>query len=220
MPHFLCFQRQMQMKKNPECLEFLKRTTAVQDLMSADLLDEVRNIQTHYEKLKADTVQVSSQATMTLPDFHQRLQACMSEFLTWQEETFPSKTHKNSKDDEDSPEEEEEEEEEEEKEKESSRRARLLSSIKQKSYSSFQKAPRSRRHRNAEIPDQPSSGSEQVQGAATSQSKKAPSLRARTWMSLGKGEKDSKSHPWLLSIPEQLKEMSMKRFRRTTPFRM
>ncbi|XP_023815153.1 snRNA-activating protein complex subunit 1 [Oryzias latipes] len=216
MPHLLCFQRQIHPKKHPECPEFLRRSAAVQDLLPADLMEEVRNIQSHYEKLKEDTEQVSSRATMTLPDFHQRLQACMSEFLTWQEKTYTSKAHKSTKEDEDSAEEEDEEGE----ESCSKRRARLLSSIKQRSYNSFQKAPRSRRHRHAEIQDGSSSSAEQGGAPAPPLYKRPPSLRARTWMSLGKDEKDSKAHAWLLSVPEQLESMQVKRFRRTTPFKL
>ncbi|XP_044061511.1 snRNA-activating protein complex subunit 1-like [Siniperca chuatsi] len=209
MPHFLTFQKQRKPKREPVCAEFLGRTTAVQELISGDILEELTNIQSHYEKLKEATVEVSCQVTMTHQDLAARLKDCMSEFITWQQKTF-SQDNKdnNSGDDEEKPAEAES----------SSSRARLLSSIKQKSYSNFQKAPKSRRHRQAEAVESSSSGAEQVQEAAL-QRTRPPSLRARTWKSLGVMQEESKLQAWLLSAPEQQEKVPVKRTNQVPPFR-
>ncbi|KAM6923416.1 snRNA-activating protein complex subunit 1-like [Xenentodon cancila] len=202
MPHFLTFQKQQKPKQQqPICAEFLGRTTAVHDLMCADLLDEMANIQSQYEKLKAATEGVSSQVNMTNKDLASCLKESMTEFITWQEKTFLSQRRKYEKargchDVE------------EDYENSSSKRARLLSSIKQKSFSNFQDASKSRRHRQPERVDSSSSSSEQVQEPATSKRRRRPpSLRARTRMSLGVREDGTKTQTWLLSVPEHPKEI-------------
>lgn len=209
MPHFLTFQKQRKPKNEPVCAEFLGRTTAVQELVASDILEEVGNIQSHYEKLKEGTVEVSSQITMTHQDLVARLKACMSEFISWQQKTFSQDNKsKKSGDDEEKPAEAES----------SSSRARLLSSIKQKSYRSFQQASKSRRHRQADTVESSSSGVEQVQEEAL-QRKKAPSLRARTWKNLGKKQEESTLQAWLLSAPEQQERVPVKRASQVTPFK-
>uniref|UniRef100_A0A3B4EWH4 Small nuclear RNA activating complex, polypeptide 1b n=1 Tax=Pundamilia nyererei TaxID=303518 RepID=A0A3B4EWH4_9CICH len=189
MPHFLTFQKQQKPKKDHVCPEFLSRTTAVRELISADTLEEIANLQSLYEKLKETTKDVGSQITMTHRDFTSRLRDCMSEFITWQNKTFTS--HK---------------------------RARLLSSIKQKSYSNVQKASKSRRHRQGEPADLSSLGTEQVQRVP--QKKRPPSLRARTWKNLGVKQQDSNLPPWLLSAPELEDGVPVRRTNQADPYRM
>ncbi|XP_070692524.1 snRNA-activating protein complex subunit 1-like [Pempheris klunzingeri] len=203
MPHFLTFQKQRKPKKESVCAEFLGRTTAVQELVSANILEELANIQDHYERLKEATVEVRGNVTMTHRDLAVSLKDCMSEFITWQQKTF-SQGGKDQKD------EEEEEEERPVESSSSSSRARLLSSIKQRSYTSFQEAPKARRHRQAETVDSSSSGAEQVREAAL-QRKRLPSLRARTWQSLGVTPAERKLQAWLLSAPEQRERLPLKR---------
>ncbi|XP_005924169.1 snRNA-activating protein complex subunit 1-like [Haplochromis burtoni] len=217
MPHFLTFQKQQKPKKDHVCPEFLSRTTAVRELISEDTLEEIANLQSLYEKLKETTKDVGSQITMTHRDFTSRLSDCMSEFITWQNKTFTSQLLKDKKERDE--EEEEEEEEDEEDEKEScSKRARLLSSIKQKSYSNVQKAPKSRRHRQGEPVDSSSLGTEQVQRVP--QKKRPPSLRARTWKNLGVKQQDSNLPPWLLSAPELEDGVPVRRTNQAEPYRM
>lgn len=208
MPHFLYFQKQRKQKKEPLCADFLGRTTAVQELISADILEEMTNIQGHYEKLKKATVEVRSQVTMTHPEFVSRLKDPMSEFLAWQQKRFSQDNKdRNSEEDEERAAEEES----------SSRRAKLLSSIKNKSYNNFQEAPKSRRHRRAETVESSSSGPEQLQ--ETAHKKRPPSLRARTWNSLGRTQEDNKLQGWLLSAPEQQDRLPMKRTHHVAPYR-
>ncbi|XP_039866237.1 snRNA-activating protein complex subunit 1-like [Simochromis diagramma] len=173
MPHFLTFQKQQKPKKEHVCPEFLSRTTAVRELISADTLEEIANLQSLYEKLKQTTKDVGSQITMTHRDFTSRLRDCI---------------------------------------------ARLLSSIKQKSYSNVQKAPKSRRHRQGEPADSSSSGPEQVQRVP--QKKRPPSLRARTWKNLGVKQQDSNLPPWLLSAPELEDGVPVRRTNQAEPYRM
>lgn len=203
MPHFLTFQKQQKKpQKEKVCAEFLGRTTAVQDLLSAEILEEVTNIQNMYEKQKEAVKEVKGQSNMIQRDLAAQIRDCMSGFLTWQEKTF-SKVKKEE-------EEEEDYDEEEESRKCSSSRAKLLSSIKQKSYSSVQEATKSRRHRQAEVVDSAGSGAEQVQETRTRRPK-PPSLRARTWKSLGMTEEENELQAWLLSAPEQRDRLPLKR---------
>ncbi|CAJ1059171.1 snRNA-activating protein complex subunit 1-like [Xyrichtys novacula] len=199
MPHFLTFNKQRKPQREPVCAEFLGRTTAVPDLLSEETLEEVTNIQSLYEKQKGATKEVSTQATMTHQGFATQLQDCMTKFVTWQQKTFSQDKDKNS------------DEEEEDKDSGESR-AKLLSSIKQKSFRNFQLASKARRHRQAEVVDSSGSGAEQVQEAtAPARSRKTPSLRARTWMSLGVTKEESTLQAWLLSAPEHSERVPVKR---------
>uniref|UniRef100_A0A3Q3MH91 snRNA-activating protein complex subunit 1-like n=1 Tax=Mastacembelus armatus TaxID=205130 RepID=A0A3Q3MH91_9TELE len=201
MPHFLTFQKQRKPKKDPVCAEFLGRTTAVRELISTEFLDELTNVQSHYNKLKEATVDIKCQVTMAHRDFTTRLSDCVSEFTTWQLRTFSQDSQdRYSGDDEEKPV---------EGKSSGSSRARLLSSIKHKSYSSFEGASKSRRHRQAEVVDSSSSGAEQVR--ETSRRKKVPSLRARTWKTLGVVQEEKKLQAWLLSAPDNLERLPAKR---------
>ncbi|CAG04700.1 unnamed protein product, partial [Tetraodon nigroviridis] len=64
MPHVLEFQKQKNPKKEPVCASFLGRASAVQDLVSSDLLEELRNVQGHYAELKERTGEVGSQISV------------------------------------------------------------------------------------------------------------------------------------------------------------
>ncbi|XP_074530591.1 snRNA-activating protein complex subunit 1-like [Halichoeres trimaculatus] len=200
MPHFLAFQRQKKPQKEKVCAEFLGRATAVQDLLSAEVLEEIVHIQNWYKKLKEASTEVPDHASMTHQDLAAQIKDCLTGFVAWQEKTFTR--DKNIKI---------EEEEEEEEEEESSSRAKLLASIKQKSYSGVQQVSKSRRHRQAEVVDSASSGGEQVQETRSGRRPKPPSLRARTWKSLGMMEDDNELQAWLLSAPEQRDRLPLRR---------
>lgn len=199
MPHLLFFQKQRKPKHEPVCTGMLARVTAVKELISADFLEELTNIQSHYDKLKRDTAGVSSQANMVHKDFTSNLNQCLTEFDTWQQKTFS----KERKDNNSGNEEDEEEEEEEEKPDETcSSRAQLLSSIKQKSYSSTLEVSKSRRHRQVELVDSCSSGAELVQETSSRRRKRPVSLKARTWKKLTVKQEVNILQDWLLSAPE------------------
>lgn len=198
MPHFLEFQKQKNPKKEPVCASFLGRTSAVQDFVSSDILEELRHVQVHYTELKERTVEVGSQVSVIHRDLVSSLESSMTEFMTWQQKTFSQdQNDKNSDDDDDD----DEEKKKRRGEVESSSRARLLHSIKEKSFQNFQVASKSRRHRQTQVADSSSSGAEQLpEGPKKWQ--RPPSLRARTWKSFGVTEK-TKTQAWLLSAPEE-----------------
>uniref|UniRef100_A0A8C2ZEY9 snRNA-activating protein complex subunit 1 n=1 Tax=Cyclopterus lumpus TaxID=8103 RepID=A0A8C2ZEY9_CYCLU len=192
MSHFLSFRKQKKKTIEPVCAGFLGRTTGVLEFSSADVLEELANIQSRYEELKEATAEVSREVTVTNRDFCARLNDVASEFLAWQQRTF------SQHDDEDG----------EEKPSEaeySSNRARLLSSIKQKSYGNFRDASKSGVHRQAEAAaESSSSGAEQgPEVLATLHRQRPPSLRARTRKSLGVTLEERKLKAWLLSVPEE-----------------
>lgn len=214
MPHFLNFQKQKKPQINSVCADFIGRTKVIQELISSDILEELSNIQIQYEKLKKATAEVSSKVTMTQQNLTTNLKDCMSEFVTWQQKTF-TKDDRDENCDGDT-----EEEEEKLSKAESSSRARLLSSIKQKSYSNVQEAPKSRRHRQAQTAESSSSGAERGGGLVEApRRKRPPSLRARTWKTLGMTGEDNRIQAWLLSAPEQPQGVPMKRIHPATPYR-
>ncbi|KAF3838806.1 hypothetical protein F7725_010574 [Dissostichus mawsoni] len=178
MPHFLSFLKLRKRKQKTMCAGFIGRTMAVQELFSADILEEVSNIESQYEKLKENTVADNKGA--------------------------------GGDDDDDDDDEEEDEDEEERDYKASSSRARLISSIKQKSYSNFQEVSKARRHGSR-------SGSEQHYESG--RKKRPPSLRARTWKSLGVTKDESRMQVWLLSAPDQKERVPVKRTNQTPPYK-
>uniref|UniRef100_A0A3Q3IK28 Small nuclear RNA activating complex, polypeptide 1b n=1 Tax=Monopterus albus TaxID=43700 RepID=A0A3Q3IK28_MONAL len=210
MPHFLTFQKQRKPKREPLCAEFLMKSTAVQELISADLLEELTHIQRYYDQLKETTVEVSSQVNIVHRDFASRLKDCVSEFTAWQQKSLSLVSKdKTSGADEERPAEDES----------SSNRARLLSSIKHKSYSSFQDVPKSRRHRQAETVDFSGSEAEQVPPTVL-QRRKHISLRARTWRSLGVVQERSRHQDWLLSTPDTEDKVPVKRTSHVVPYKL
>lgn len=203
MPHELHYQKQKNPKKDLVCASFLGRTSAVQDFLSADLLEELSNIQAHYTKLKEATVEVGPRLSMIQRDLVPSLEKSSAEFTAWQQKTFSQdQDDRNSDDDNDGDEEKEEEKKKRRGEADSSSRARLLHSIKQKSFQNFQEASKSRRHRKTQVVDSSSSGAEQVPDGHKKWQKQE-SLRARTWKNLGVPEKGPTTHSWLLSVPKE-----------------
>lgn len=202
MPHLLTFQKQQQ-KPNigGQCGEFLSPTTALQELHSADILEEMASIHSHYEKLKEATVDVNLKVNMTQADFTSHLNKCMSEFFTWRQRGLD--TEKSA-----------EGEVNEAPEDDCSSRARLLSSIKQKSYSSVQV---SRRRRVVDTVDYSSSGGEQFQNS--SGKKVHASLRARTWENFGRKSEKSNAKSWLLTTPEQLDAVPLRKMSQAALYR-
>lgn len=189
MPHHLEFQKQRNPRKEPVCASFLGRTSAVQDFISSDLLEELRNVQSHYTQLKEHTVEVGSRVGVIQRDLVSSLEGSITEFLMWQQKTFSQDQNGKNSD-----------EKKRRGELEPGSRARLLHSIKEKSFQSLQVASKSRRHRQAQVGDSSSSGAEQLPDGARKWQRPL-SLRARTWKSLGVTEK-TKTQAWLLSAPE------------------
>lgn len=200
MPHHLHFHKQKKPKRDSVCTSFLGRTSAVHDFLSLDLLEELRNIQIHYSKLKESAVELGSRVTVSQRDLVPSLEKCVKEFVAWQKKTFSQ--GQQDKDTDDEGDEEQEEEKKRRRKAESSSRVTLLQSIKQKSFQNLPVASRSRRHRQTQEVDSCGSGAERVpEGPKKWQ--RPPSLRARTWKSLGVPEEETKTQAWLLSAPEE-----------------
>ncbi|XP_054647983.1 snRNA-activating protein complex subunit 1-like [Dunckerocampus dactyliophorus] len=188
IPHLLTFQKPKRPQKQKVCSEMLARATAVKELLSEDYLEEVTNIQNRYEKMKQDLEEVRHQATMTHIQFTSRLKGTLTEFVTWQQNTF----HQTNNEDKEKPIDEED----------SRSRATLLASIKKKSYGKREDhRSKSRRHRQ-EVVQSSSSGPEQEHEGADLNPGRPLSLRARTWKTLGKNTEQSELAPWLLSAPD------------------
>lgn len=198
MPHHLTFRKQKApAKKPPVCAEFLGRTTAVQDYLSPEFMEELSNTHSRYEKLKLDTG-VGSEVSMVHGTLAASMNDTLLEFLRWQRKVFPQPGKADDSD------------EEEDKMKlsraESSSRARLLSSIKQKSFKGVQETSKSRRHRQNQLAESSGSGVEQNQEAEPRRSRPL-SLRARTCQSFGMTDVKRESQAWLLSAPEKWKRL-------------
>lgn len=211
MPHYLTFRRQRQPAKEPPvCAEFLGRTTAVQELLSSDFIEELSNIQSRYEKLK-EVAEVGSEVSMV----HRNLPSCMNDtllgFHNWQQKAFPQPGRADNSDSDD------ERDEEKLSRAESSSRARLLSSIKQKSFRGVQEASKSRRHRQNQLAESSGSGVEQSQEAEPRR-RRPLSLRARTCQSFGVTDVKRESQAWLLSAPETWERLPGKKRSRLKSF--
>lgn len=207
MPHYLTFRRQRQPAKEPPvCAEFLGRTTAVQELLSSDIIEELSNIQSRYETLK-EAAEVGSEVSMVHRNLPARMNNTLSEFLNWQQKAFhqPGKADNSDSD------------EEKLTRAESSSRARLLSSIKQKSFRGVQEASKSRRHRQNQLAESSGSGVEQSQEAEPRR-RRPLSLRARTCQSFGVTDVKRESQAWLLSAPETWERLPGKKRTRPRPF--
>uniref|UniRef100_A0A3B4ARU5 Small nuclear RNA activating complex, polypeptide 1b n=1 Tax=Periophthalmus magnuspinnatus TaxID=409849 RepID=A0A3B4ARU5_9GOBI len=195
MPNFLYFRKQRTPNREALCADFIGRSTVIQDLLSADILEEMSNIQNHYEKMKAAMPEVHSKISMTHQDLVTNLKDCMSEFIFWQNKTFPLNKRKDQ-----------DEEKEEETVEEPTNRAKLLSSIKQKSYNQFQGGSKARRHRPVEVAIDSNSGLEDLQTmtSTTSRKKRPTSLFRRTKNKFGVTEDKRQFNNWLLTLPENI----------------
>uniref|UniRef100_A0A3B1JAC8 Uncharacterized protein n=1 Tax=Astyanax mexicanus TaxID=7994 RepID=A0A3B1JAC8_ASTMX len=162
------------------------------------LLQEIANVQNHYEKLKQG-LPVTSSISVTTVNLTSKLQECILEFQHWQEKRKAAKNKKNKgttvK----------EEEGTQDTEFECSMRADLLASIKSKSYSRTTKASRSRRHRQVEM-DTSGSGTDHAHEYLETRKNRPPSLKARTCkniITIKKDENDDRTQHWLLSSREE-----------------
>lgn len=204
MPNTLKYNHQRKMKSERMCSEFIGRSTVIQELLASEILEEQNNIQSQYEKLKKAMGDVSLQVNMTHQDLASRMKDCMSAFITWQNKTFSQSSKKKKKKKSSSEDDQSDEDE------SCSSRARLLSSIKQKSFRNVQQASKSRRHRQTENAGSAEEQDEEPRQRRPGERKKRPpSLRARTWKNLEVKEDDTAVQTWLLSAPEQPQEKKL-----------
>ncbi|XP_075699844.1 snRNA-activating protein complex subunit 1 isoform X2 [Rhinoderma darwinii] len=143
MPTLLTFrpQRSIQREENKE--EFIDRKDRVADLITSETLEEIMNIQEHYQKTKchisADKSQPDRALSLIKEDFTDNMQSLVEGHQAWKQE---KKTPRTRTDD---------EQEGTSQESEGSERARYLAQIKSKTYSSVTKAIKSRRHRQVQM---------------------------------------------------------------------
>ncbi|XP_030628536.1 snRNA-activating protein complex subunit 1b [Chanos chanos] len=146
-PLYFRVRRKQEESEQKMCEEFIDRPSRPQELISAEMLEELANVHEHYERLKMGISAASGQSSSDLALIRQnlapRLRNAMLSFHSWQKNHMEnencntaverSTSERNSK------------------VEESSRRAQLLASIKSKSYGQLVEASKSRRHRQAEM---------------------------------------------------------------------
>ncbi|XP_058235410.1 snRNA-activating protein complex subunit 1a isoform X2 [Hemibagrus wyckioides] len=185
MPHQLTFDSKRHFKSNRINEMFQEPPDRVTELVNAGTLEEIRNVQGHYERIK-QALHVSASVNVTPVSLSAQLEECTLAFQQWKEKT---KEQRNSASD--------TKEKESFEELECSNRADLLATIKSKSYGNPAMASKSRQHRQVEMD---SSGSESDHKPTLSLPKnKQISLRQRTWNNLGKGPEEYRQQLWLLS---------------------
>ncbi|XP_069806473.1 snRNA-activating protein complex subunit 1 [Dendropsophus ebraccatus] len=142
MPTMLTFRSQKSVQPEVSKEEFLEKKDRVSDLITLESLEEIMNIQEHYQKTKCH-LSVKSEPDRALSlikeDFTDNLQSVAEEYQFWKQEKMALKTRTDD------------EQEGTSQESEGSERARYLEQIKSKAYSSVTQAVKSRRHRQVEL---------------------------------------------------------------------
>ncbi|CAN2389824.1 Small nuclear RNA activating complex, partial [Pristimantis euphronides] len=144
MPIMLTFRSQMSIQFEGSKEEFLDKKDRVAELITPDSLEEIMNIQEHYQKTKyhlpTDKSQPDTSLSLIKEDFTDNLQSIVEDFQFWKQE---KKTPLPRTD--------EEEEQGTSQESEGSERAEHLARIKSKTYSAVTQAVKSRRHRQVHM---------------------------------------------------------------------
>lgn len=209
MPRPLAF---MAKKKNIRemrvCEDFVDRGGRIQELVTVDMLEELTNVHSHYEKLKTDVIdganEPGSSVNLVQQNLVPRLQNSMMSFLRWKdirEDKIEVVSGEGPSTD-----------------QECSRRAELLASIKSKSYGQAVEASKGRRHRQVEL-QRTWNEAGPVEKTKRHKSKK-PSLKQKRAKDLeikGIMKKDTIdfTNVWQLSVPDfaDLKPRKIKRFK-------
>ncbi|XP_077121841.1 snRNA-activating protein complex subunit 1-like isoform X4 [Ranitomeya variabilis] len=143
MPTMLTFKSQKSIQLEVSKEEFLEKKDRVADLITSESLEEIMNIQEHYQKTKCNLSSGKSQPNKTLnlikEDCTDSLQSLVEGYQFWQQEKRAPRTNTDD------------EQEGTSQESESSERARHLAQIKSKTYSAVTQAVKSRRHRQVEM---------------------------------------------------------------------
>ncbi|KAM9841961.1 snRNA-activating protein complex subunit 1b [Aulostomus maculatus] len=143
MPTQLRFQKKRNAVRSTLCEDFVAQPSRPQDLVDTDLLEEMSNIHTLYEKLKTSAASElpemrDSGLHLMRTDLVPQLRSTVVDFykwLQWKDGTEQKEDHKEGTS----------------SEGECSRRAKLLSSIKSKAYSEAAETSESRRHRQVQV---------------------------------------------------------------------
>ncbi|XP_077121912.1 snRNA-activating protein complex subunit 1-like isoform X2 [Ranitomeya variabilis] len=143
MPTMLTFKSQKSIQLEVSKEEFLEKKDRVADLITSESLEEIMNIQEHYQKTKCNLSSGKSQPNKTLnlikEDFTDSLQSLVEGYQFWKQEKRAPRTNTDD------------EQEGTSQESEGSERARHLAQIKSKTYSAVTQAVKSRRHRQVEM---------------------------------------------------------------------
>ncbi|TSV02081.1 snRNA-activating protein complex subunit 1 [Bagarius yarrelli] len=197
MPETLYFQvkkKRVERRKRP-CESFVDRPSRPQELIKAEVLEELANVHEHYEKLKKSVVLESPQSDLSLikqnlvPKLHS---AVLTYYSSQRKHTdFDSQSDRDAGEGTSS-------------QDESFLRAQLLASIKSRSYSQAVEASKSRRHRQVEV----TSSDQDTDSAQHGQKfRRPPSLKSRTksrFMTQGiqDTELQNATHLWRLTTLE------------------
>ncbi|XP_040267673.1 snRNA-activating protein complex subunit 1 [Bufo bufo] len=143
MPAMLTFKSLKSMKPIESREEFMEKKDRVSDLITSESLEEIMNIQEHYQKTKCNLSADRSQSDKTLSlikeDFTDNMQSVVEEYQFWTQEKAAPRTKIDD------------EQEGTSQESEGSERARHLAQIKSKTYTAVTQAVRSRRHRQVQM---------------------------------------------------------------------
>ncbi|KAJ8341310.1 hypothetical protein SKAU_G00336010 [Synaphobranchus kaupii] len=217
MPKPLSFQVKRKPKRHLVCEAFRDRPARVKDLITTETLEEISNVQEHYEKVKATITASSGQSDTAISLINKDLGACLQDtvmtYQNWLDEVTGKRTDSGDAADPG---------EGTSKQGDSSRRAELLASIKSKSYGQLTEASKSRRHRQVEM-DMFASETKHTPGVRVRN--RMPSLKARTKKNLlNKGNLREEilqaTKQWHLSVAEQdkpAKPRDHKRFKYSHP---
>ncbi|KAM9435337.1 snRNA-activating protein complex subunit 1a [Clarias gariepinus] len=205
MPSQLTFDAKRRFKNKKMNEMFHDWPARVTELVNKGTLEEISNVQAHYERIK-QALDVSTLISVTPVNLTAQLQKCTLEFQQWQENI--KKQNKNS----------DTEAKKSTESLECSTRADILATIKSKSYGHLATASKSRRHRQVEM-DNSGSGTDHAQEFSCQDKMKQLSLRARTWRNLGKkGSEEEIYQYWVLSTAEEDKG-ALKKSQRKKRFR-
>ncbi|KAJ8288965.1 hypothetical protein COCON_G00016240 [Conger conger] len=200
MPKQLIFQVKRKPKRQVVCEEFRDRPARVKELITSDTLEEIMNVQEHYEKLKAAISATPGQPDPAISLINKDLGTSLQNTVTGYQKWLDGMAGKKNE----SGDAVADPGEGTSQQGESSRRAELLASIKSKSYGQLVEASKSRRHRQVEM-DPLASEAERSHEPTR---KRMPSLKARTKKNLlSKGNLKQEileaTKQWRLSVTEE-----------------
>ncbi|KAK2896977.1 hypothetical protein Q8A67_011465 [Cirrhinus molitorella] len=185
-------------KRKKVCEEFVDPPSRPQELVTTDVLEEIANIHEHYEDLKkAIFTEPDPNLDIVQQNLVPKLNSTVLSFCNWQINRVTSE----QQDAGEGP-----------SNQESSSRARLLASIKSKSYGQAVEASKSRRHRQTELV--PATGPDISQNVS-SKKKRFPSLKTRTQLRFktqgSESEVSNLTRLWCLTAVNEEKEPEKKK---------
>ncbi|XP_028306229.1 snRNA-activating protein complex subunit 1b [Gouania willdenowi] len=168
MPTLLTYSKRRNVKRPAQCDDFMERASRPQELITLELLEELSNIQTHYQNLKKSVTSESPDSNPSLNLIHNnmvpRLRSSVVDFYDWQQKAPNEDVGEGTSS------------------QQCVSRAELIASIKSRAYKEAGEVVKSRRHRPVEV--DVTSNKAGPSGMSGWQRKKRWSLKARTDESL------------------------------------